>query len=156
MYFHLRYVQRIYYRTMSSKSTSEHISKRIKMYYTGGTIGMKTNAEGGILIILNKHFNKFENMVIPSFGTGSRSFNRKNETDTGTQPKHQTQRALFQIYVRYSIIKRFFFSLNRFFRYPKMNCTFLYSIVEYDPLLDSSNMFHDHWIRIAGDIEVKL
>lgn len=34
-----------------------------------------------------------------------------------------------------------------------MNCTFLYSIVEYDPLLDSSNMFHDHWIRIAGDIE---
>ena len=31
-----------------------------------------------------------------------------------------------------------------------------YTIFEYDPLLDSSNMTMDDWIRIARDIKVNL
>lgn len=38
--------------------------------------------------------------------------------------------------------------------YSLYNKRIRYSILEYDPLLDSSNMTMDEWIRIATDIEV--
>lgn len=32
----------------------------------------------------------------------------------------------------------------------------IYTIIEYDPLLDSSNMTIKDWVQIAADIKVKL
>ncbi|XP_017779698.1 PREDICTED: L-asparaginase-like [Nicrophorus vespilloides] len=97
-------------------------TKQVLVIYTGGTIGMTRNEQGAYCPSPNKFIEWMKNIPDMHVESLAREY-CKEKIQTNT------------------------------FAIPYENHTvIIYTIVEYNPLLDSSNMSQENWKRIANDI----
>ncbi|KAI8140484.1 asparaginase-domain-containing protein [Fennellomyces sp. T-0311] len=120
---------------------------RVLVIYTGGTIGMKHTTEHGYIPLPNYFaqslskvgpFHDPMHSRAPSPTEEERRFGAVTNTVRTTDGKETELHELPSLITPVSL-------------YGKR---IRYSILEYDPLLDSCNMTMDDWVRIARDIEV--
>ncbi|KAJ3260418.1 hypothetical protein HK103_000560 [Boothiomyces macroporosus] len=120
---------------------------RVLIIYTGGTIGMKNSAggykpeEGYITqkLAQNPRFHDLEDDKLSLFNSVNVSVNPDEQEYTHMINGINVQkRKLLALITPYSLF----------------NKRTRYSILEYNPLLDSSNMTMSDWIKIATDIEM--
>lgn len=113
---------------------------RVLLLYTGGTIGMHNSLEGYVPVR-----NYFEQSLRENprfhdhnaFGTGI--FKEDNPTNTICLDTNPTLKMQLPALITPASL------------YGKR---IRYSVLEYDPLLDSSNMTMQDWVKIATDIEL--
>ncbi|CAH2094761.1 unnamed protein product [Euphydryas editha] len=111
--------------TSNSVKTVGRNERRVLVLYTGGTIGMVKNRDG----VLIPQKNAFENLIraYPQLHDNMFWRHRLSEADFDT-------------------------SLLVLPEAKELDLRICYKIIEYDTLLDSSNMTEAEWIKIAEDI----
>ncbi|KAJ3319573.1 hypothetical protein HDV06_006221 [Boothiomyces sp. JEL0866] len=120
---------------------------RVLIIYTGGTIGMKNSAggykpeEGYITqkLAQNPRFHDLEDDKLNLFNSVNVSVNPNEQEHTHTINGINVQKMELQALIT---------------PYSLFNKRTRYSVLEYKPLLDSSNMTMSDWIKIATDIEM--
>ncbi|KAG8222018.1 hypothetical protein J437_LFUL002779, partial [Ladona fulva] len=103
----------------------------VLVIYSGGTIGMQSNAEGALEPACNKlasHIRKLPFLHDEDY------FRRRSG--------ESVKRAITNEFVLPEVLGR--------------KRRVLYTLLEYDPLLDSSNMTMDEWICLAEDIKLPI
>ncbi|UYV78270.1 hypothetical protein LAZ67_16000739, partial [Cordylochernes scorpioides] len=116
---------------------------KVLVIYTGGTIGMLKNQDGDTLYLCT--LSQMDPDLLNVYYPGTVEPPCKGHLVT--EPKYPIERpesSTSPIYPLNATTKSFTGEPQRV----------LYKIIEYFPLLDSSNMSIDHWILIAEDIKV--
>lgn len=121
---------------------------RVLIIYTGGTIGMKNTNNGYVPV---KDY--FENSLKQATRFHDEEFFSQMDTKTNTTFVCTADKDFNSILVHGSLAKRVELPtlITPASLYEKR---IRYSILEYDPLLDSSNMTMQDWVKISTDIEV--
>ncbi|KAI7854181.1 asparaginase-domain-containing protein [Circinella umbellata] len=119
---------------------------RVLVIYTGGTIGMKHTTEHGYIPLPNyfaKTLAKVERFHDPMHSRAPSPTEEKRRFGSVTNTVRTTAGKEIGLHEMPSLITPVSLYGKRI----------RYSILEYDPLLDSCNMTMDDWVRIACDIE---
>ncbi|KAJ3196469.1 hypothetical protein HK101_008876 [Irineochytrium annulatum] len=140
--------------------TVDQVSK-VLILYTGGTIGMRNSMEGyspapGFLISVLSRMRRFHD--IDAVDSDSDSFTPVNlplsyPGGEGPEPGRTVSQGEPTMIINGTQVKRgkLPVMLSPMSMYGKRT---KYAILEYDPLMDSSNMTMKDWCKIATDIEV--
>ncbi|KAI9250476.1 asparaginase-domain-containing protein [Phascolomyces articulosus] len=119
---------------------------RVLVIYTGGTIGMKHTTEHGYVPLPNyfaKTLAKVERFHDPMHSRAPSPTEEERRFGSFTNTVRTTAGKEIDLHEMPSLITPVSLYGKRI----------RYSILEYDPLLDSCNMTMDDWVRIACDIE---